>query len=258
MDIKIASTEATVIEAINFENKRKMIFDCLNEASEKLVGTTLEQKTSPVKRQRTSSDQQDHRITKFNGKESIFKRPVAPIAKCLKPRQAPDYQVMRLNCSLVTFYLKRIFIYDLQINPHKWKKYSLSDADISDKSNTSAAFAFLKEIEARKSLANEMDCDDVNDNQDGKIVFNVRKRVQTDGAKFNKSVHLRSIVREESADPAIDLPKMKGSKVVMPEYVIGQKKERKKSTSKSSADGVDKKRSGMLKLNHLFEEDEDE
>lgn len=92
MELKI---EASSDEAINFENKRKMIFDCLNVASERLVGTSLEQKSSPVKRQRTTTDQQDRRIEakKFHGKESIFKRPIAPIGKCLKPRQAPDYQV---------------------------------------------------------------------------------------------------------------------------------------------------------------------
>lgn len=93
MDIKIASTEATCLEAINFENKRKMIFDCLKEASEKLVGTTLEQKSSPEKRDRNTHDQQDRRIKNFNGRESIFKRPEAPISKCLKPRRTPDYQV---------------------------------------------------------------------------------------------------------------------------------------------------------------------
>lgn len=141
------------------------------------------------------------------------------------------------------------------MNPHKWKKYSLDDADISDKTNTSAAFAFLKEIEDRKSSANELDCDD--DNQDDKIVFNARKRVHT-GAKFNKSIHLKSIVNaDESTDPALDLPKMKGSKVVMPEYVIGQRKERKKSTAKSSADDAGKKQE-VLKLNHLFEEEDEE
>lgn len=104
MDIKIASTEATTVEAINFENKRKQIFDCLNEASERLVGTILEQKSSPEKRLKTTVDQQDRRIKKFNGKESIFKRPGAPIAKCLKPRQAPDYQVriyITERCTLI-------------------------------------------------------------------------------------------------------------------------------------------------------------
>lgn len=93
MELKI---EASTDEAIVFENKRKQIFDCLNVASERLIGTTLEQKTSPEKRHRTTLDQQDRRreVKKFHGKESIFKRPTAPIAKCLKPRQAPDYQVI--------------------------------------------------------------------------------------------------------------------------------------------------------------------
>lgn len=93
MELKI---EASADEAIHFENKRKMIFDCLNAVSDKLIGTTLEQKPSLEKRPRTSLDQHDRRIEakQFHGKESIFKRPTAPIAKCLKPRQAPDYQVM--------------------------------------------------------------------------------------------------------------------------------------------------------------------
>ncbi|KAJ6644312.1 Protein TSSC4 [Pseudolycoriella hygida] len=222
------------VEATNFENKRKMIFDCLNEASERLVGTSLEQKSSPEKRQRTTHDTQDNRITKFSGRESIFKRPSAPIAKCLKSRHVPDYQ----------------------LNPHKWRKYSLCDADISERSNTSAAFAFLKEIEDRKSAA---DCDDLGDDdtQGDKIVFNSRKRRHT-GAKFNKSVHLKPAEDETNVDPVIDLPKMRGSKVVMPEYVIGQKKERKKSSGQSSTDRAGKKSSEVLKLNHLFEEEEEE
>lgn len=260
MDIKIISTEATCLEAKNFENKRKMIFDCLNEASEKLVGTTLEQKSSNETRQRTTPDQQDCRIKKFNGKESIFKRPGAPIAKCLKPRQSPDYQVCiaHLLELRLTIYsgLKTCKRLHSQINPHKWKKYSLSDADISDKSNTSAAFAFLKEIEDRKSSTDELDDED-DHTQGDKIVFNVRKRAHG-GAQFNKSAHLKAIVHDESTDPAIDLPKMKGSKVVMPEYVIGQKRDRKKVTGKSSAEGAEKRSSDKLKLNHLFEEEDEE
>lgn len=251
MELKI---EASTDEAIVFENKRKMIFDCLNVASEKLVGTTLEQKSSPEKRHRTSFDQQDHRkeVQKFHGRESIFKRPTAPIAKCLKPRRAPDYQVREfyiLEC--IRFPTLNV---NLQINPHKWKKYTLSDADTSDKSNTAAAFAFLKEIEDRKSAANEFDCDD--DNPSDKIVFNTRKRSRN--ANFSKSVHLKSAVNDESVDPVLDLPKMKGSKVLMPEYVIGQKKERKKSGGKSNKERADRKPADMLKLEHLFEEEDEE
>lgn len=131
----------------------------------------------------------------------------------------------------------------------------MSDADTSDKSNTAAAFAFLKEIEDRKSSENELDCED--DNQGDKIVFNTRKRAHNT-TNFNKSVHLKSAIDDEVIDPAIDLPKMKGSKVVMPEYVIGQKKERKKSSGKNSTEGTEKKSSGMLKLEHLFEDDDEE
>lgn len=103
-----------------------------------------------------------------------------------------------------------------------------------------------------------IDCD--NDQDDDKIVFHSRKRGHNnDGARFNKSVHLKSIIHDEPDDPVIDLPKMKGSKLVMPEYVIGQKKEKKKSTTKSgSVEGAEKKPSQVLKLNHLFEEEEEE
>lgn len=96
MELKI---EASDVDAKNFENKRKMIFDCLNSASEKIIGTTLEQKSSPSPEKRhRPQHEQDHRIEakKFHGKESIFKRPIAPIAKCLKPRHPPDYQVFKM------------------------------------------------------------------------------------------------------------------------------------------------------------------
>lgn len=103
---------------------------------------------------------------------------------------------------------------------------------------------------------NELDAED-DDKEGDKIVFNVRKRAHS-GAQFNKSVHLKSIVHDESPDPVIDLPKMKGSKVVMPEYVIGQKKDRKKATNRNSSDGTRKRPSEELKLDHLFEDEEDE
>lgn len=131
----------------------------------------------------------------------------------------------------------------------------MSDADTSEKSNTAAAFAFLKEIEDRKAEANEIACED--DNQGDKILFNTRKRVHTT-TKFSKSAHLKSVVIDDCTDPVIDLPKLKGSKVVMPEYVIGQKKERKKSTGKTNTEIGSKKPAEMLKLDHLFEEDEEE
>lgn len=75
-----------------YEEKKKMLFDCLLTAEKSIVGTSLEQKESfrghlP---QRNESRVVGRR---FQGRESIFKRPAAPISKCLKPRRAPDYQV---------------------------------------------------------------------------------------------------------------------------------------------------------------------
>lgn len=133
--------------------------------------------------------------------------------------------------------------------------YSLSDADTSDKSNTQAAFTFLKEIEDRKSETEVSACGD--NDQGGKIMFNTRKRVHT-SAKFNQSIHLKTVVNDDSIDPVLDSPKMRGSKVIMPEYVIGQRKERKKSSGKGSKVDAVKKPTETLKLEHLFEEEDDE
>lgn len=75
----------------SFEDKKKMLFDCLSSAEKNIQGTSLEQKQfardDPVPREYPP------KIRRFHGKESIFKRPEAPIGKCLRPRRVPDYQV---------------------------------------------------------------------------------------------------------------------------------------------------------------------
>lgn len=142
------------------------------------------------------------------------------------------------------------------MNPHKWKRYSLSDADISDRTNTSAAFAFLKEIERRKDLKDDPDDDEM----DGKITF--KRKSANRAPKFQRSAPLRNAI--ESSEPQNDdidaKPILKGSKVVMPEYVIGQKskdKKRKATSSKTSEKSASEGKN-TLKLQHLMdEEDED-
>lgn len=75
-----------------FEDKRKALFDSLISAEVCIVGTSLEQRqTSPPNKERKQEPKDVGR--RFQGKESIFKRPAAPISKCLKPRRAPDHQV---------------------------------------------------------------------------------------------------------------------------------------------------------------------
>lgn len=76
----------------SFENKKKLLFDCLTSAEQCIKGTSLEQAKFNRTESRTA-DAPKHISKRFHGRESIFKRPAAPIGKCLRPRHAPDYQV---------------------------------------------------------------------------------------------------------------------------------------------------------------------
>lgn len=148
-----------------------------------------------------------------------------------------------------------------QVNPHKWKLYSLSDTDISDRSNSSAAFEFLREIEKRK----EKDGDDVDMAEEGqgssdKIVFKSRKR-----PSFNQSVPLKISLDKPAQDEKSDDHKsiMKGSRVLMPEYVIGQKSSQKDKKKKSVSFSSPKQSKSpqapkALQLDHLFEGEDDD
>lgn len=143
------------------------------------------------------------------------------------------------------------------MNPHKWKKYSLSDADISERTNTSAAFAFLQEIEKRKDL-NSGSSDD--DEMEGKITFNRKETSKI--PKYQRSVQLRNAIESSEAgeDDVGTKPILKGSKVLMPEYVIGQKSNdrKRKATSSKKCEKTATECRNALKLQHLLdEEDED-
>lgn len=206
---------------LDFTQKRKNLFDCLDNAEKSLVGTSLQQQSS-VKvqdfsaqdRLKPSNKRLKPEVRTFRKKESIFKRPELPITKCLPVRHVPDYQK----------------------NPQKWKKYSLEGVDISDNANTSAAFAFLKEIDARKG-----------DNEER--IVELPSKIE-----FKKSTMFTANRSKGEEDD--ETTSMRGTKVVMPEYCVGQKlnKKHKKpppSTKKPS-------NTKALKLNHLFEEEENE
>lgn len=76
----------------SFEDKRKLLFECLTTAEKTIKGTSLEQK-SDISYVRASQNDSKTVSRRFHGKESIFKRPEAPIEKCLRPRKTPDFQV---------------------------------------------------------------------------------------------------------------------------------------------------------------------
>lgn len=142
----------------------------------------------------------------------------------------------------------------MQKNPHKWTKYSLEDVDTSDRSNTAAAFSFLREIESQKRDQQQHE-----DDGDGPTEFKAK-------VHFNRSVKLQARLEEVDKPPPTeeDKPKVKGCKVVMPEYVVGQKPKKSRSGKvgggAAAAGGGSSKRdrSSELKLDHLMEEEDDE
>lgn len=123
----------------------------------------------------------------------------------------------------------------------KWQHYTLDDvSDTSDRMNTSAAFSFLKELEDRSQTETEMNCEESGSSQ--KIVF-------------KKSIRLKP--REDEIDPQLNVKKIQSTKVVMPEYVVGEKKQKPKKDSKpkdrqATSKGIN------LRLSHLDEDEEEE
>lgn len=99
----------------------------------------------------------------------------------------------------------------------------------------------MREIEERKELENA--ADDSQNDLSSKIVFSKSRKFQE---------------IDEGSSAEHDKSQMKGSKVVMPEYVIGQKrtKDRIKSKVESQSKKIDK--SKQLKLDHLLEEEEED
>lgn len=207
-----------------FLQRQKSVFDQLN-VIEKNANNTL--KNSVVDEERedgmvieeTTSPKRGHSSTRhFRGKESIFKKPQTIRTKNFF-RKMPDFKK----------------------NPHKWTKYSLDDVkdeDISDKSNTKTALSFLKELESRSKGMECEDDDDDGEGQGSKIVF---KKRHTNPTQEEKNIPDKSTFRS--------------SKLVMPEYSVGQKASKDKKRDKATKPTGKGKE---LKLDHLLDEEDDE
>ncbi|XP_075224127.1 uncharacterized protein LOC142325985 [Lycorma delicatula] len=231
-------------ESIDFANRQKSIFDQLDAV--KVAKSEVEPvgKPKPKKLKTDSgmahpfdatednavislSHKGKHVETKhFKGKESIFKRPEIPPPNRFR-QTIPDFQR----------------------NPHKWKKYTLCDVsqdDMSEKSNTAAAMAFLNEIRLRKEREFEEPME-----TDKKITFKQPSR-----PKVTTGACVVQISNEDS--PGEDgTSYFRGSKLVMPEYVVGKedkKKQAKQNKVKKDESAVNKE----IKLNHLTEFDDEE
>lgn len=195
------------------------------------------------KRPALSDDRRQKRETKrFRGKESIFKRPEGPAPRA-NFRSIPDYHR----------------------NPHKWVKYSLDDVsseDMTEHSNTQAAMSFLRELKARKEKEKvdesdeEMDIESCESNASDSTEtrFKSKKRALSSQITFRKPR-----ARETTEDSAViveldDKPVFRSSKIILPEYVIGQKPKRSCKQNRP----VKVNRSKELRLDHLQEPDEEE
>lgn len=81
---------------VDFETKKKMLFESLESAEKSLEGTSLAQSNrdySFVQNRHQRKRNRDEYVEKYKHKDSMFKRPDLPINKCLKSRQRPDFEV---------------------------------------------------------------------------------------------------------------------------------------------------------------------
>ena len=106
--------------------------------------------------------------------------------------------------------------------------------------NTAAAFNFLREIEDRRQKDSQMDGEDSGSSQ--KIVF-------------KKSIRLKP--KDDEVDPQLNAKKVQGLKIIMPEYVVGEKKQKPKK-DRQPKDRQSSSKASSLRLSHLNEEEEDE
>nr|KAF7416651.1 hypothetical protein H0235_011182 [Vespula pensylvanica] len=176
---------------------------------------------------------------KFRGRQSIFKRLEEPAPRSIY-RSIPDYHR----------------------NPHKWTKYNLDDVsneDMTDRSNTRAALSFLRELKARKmqerKLKNKMDIDEtISDANDSNVSFKSKQVQSTSKVEFKKPKP-RSIKSENSSTVIVnpeDKPTFRNCKVIMPEYVVGQKQIKKAKKNRIPQNICP---STKIKLDHLQELD---
>lgn len=204
---------------VDFAARQNSIFEQLNVAE---LNRVNEPKPSYVE----SDSDEDSPMTnpiiqrqsknQFFGQKNVFKTPKVPLKRALAASRIPDHL----------------------INPHKWTKYSLEDVTsehMSERANTTAALSFLKELANRKEEA-ETDMGVV----EKKIVF-------------QKSVIVQNKLDDDGQEEKM---RFRSTKVIMPEYVVGQKIkfEKKKRSTKAGKNVAATK---LLKLDHLMEEEDD-
>lgn len=233
-----------------FANRQKRLFDQLSIAEsqcnkpERLKNDFTAMCADNASQGSSTIDIEPRRLTKrFRGRQSMFKRPegVAPRAV---PKNIPDYHR----------------------RPHKWIKYTLDDVsseDMTEHSNTQAAMSFLKELKARRKKEEvdkseeDMDVDSYESDLQSctKTTCKSNKRTAASQIVFKKPEIKEAKTSEAVVIETNEKPIFRSSKIILPEYVIGQAP---KKSPKQNRPAVKVDRSKELRLDHLQEPDEEE
>ncbi|XP_050301438.1 protein TSSC4 [Anthonomus grandis grandis] len=198
-----------------FNDRQKKVFDQLLVLENNRKSLPSEESNRNDQRPNRDNRRAQKSETKhFRGKESMFKRPQNP---------APRNYINKIP--------------DFKKNPHKWTKYSLEDVqDVTEESNTKSAMDFLKQLAERRKAEQGIIEEPKLTELPSKIVFNTHIKTRKDTA-------------QEDQDNKMSFS---SSKLIMPEYVIGQNAVKKSKSSKKN-----KPEKGVeLKLDHLSYEDE--
>lgn len=232
-----------------FETRQRQVFEQLSQAAKNLnkleSSASLSEADMQMLRHRAIATRSPcsfikkkrNEMLQYCGRESIFKRPEGP-APVKGHKSIPDHHR----------------------HPHKWTKYSLEDVpteQMSDRSNAQAAFSFLRELRARKSMENSKGEKDVGTSSNG--VDSENETILSTRCKSTAHIPFRKTVKNRINDEqsvvivkSSDRPVFRNSKIILPEYVVGQKQEKVKAVR--SLVKVD--RTKQLKLDHLEEIDE--
>jgi Tumour suppressing sub-chromosomal transferable candidate 4 len=213
--ISVPSSTTPSVTIDDFKSRR-------DSSSRRSSSSSSRDQDSPRKRSRETRE-----TKQFRGQESLFKRPEPPPPWRRGGGRMPDH--------------KR--------NPQGWTRYSLGDVssdDMSDRTNTSTALSFLNELKKRKDR-------DEYDDEDKMDVDEKRQSLQfkRPARKQNEvEVFCPSAERSDSQGP-----QFRGSKRVMPEYVVGQKsgKSVKRGDVKVKKDAQNTRE---MKLSHLVDSEE--
>ncbi|XP_045495762.1 uncharacterized protein LOC123694380 [Colias croceus] len=207
----------------SFYERQKSLFNTLKDAEEqysfsKSNKASESQDYGVIDKQRYRKLKRE--MKQFRGRESIYKRQDANIRECLRSKTVPQYMK----------------------DPQNWVYYSLSDVtpdQMSESTNTATALAFIREMEDR-------DTD------------NFLTVTDETGAVFKKPMFQISKTIKSNAEVEQKVA-FKSSKLIMPEYVVGVTRNKRKNQNKVNkiVENSDNEKKAELKLNHLYDAEED-